>query len=393
MIILYFVFLLYLSVSIYYTSNTRLTKKVFLVSIAFAILAFFQEVQKDSDLTEAFYHLDILRQKGWDYFSHPFLDQSMYFTGRDILKVYFFILSLLPYNNFYSAISIFLIYFLPLYSICSICQKYRISPQKTKYLLILLIWMIDFFDGSNGVRNMLSFSIFTHALMQDLYIKSKQKKLLIWIFYIISALLHSSAWILILLRSILYIKKKRIIIIISIILIVWPIVLQYIPFLYGNDNAIMSSMEHHANAYTHNNSDTGNFNSENFNNSTSYILMRIFRIAHVLLLTYMILYTWKRSKTLPSFYLFMLLLSGFCIGATSPSIATNVLTRYSFAMIFLTPLSYLTYNQSIKNKKYIIIGNYKIEFFGLALISITILFNYYMFRYHYHYMFFGFNLY
>ncbi|MCZ8372448.1 hypothetical protein O6P32_06950 [Phocaeicola sp. KGMB11183] len=391
MIILYFFFLLYLSASIYYTPKNKLKKRIFLVSIAFAILAFFQEVQKDSDLTVAFYHLDILRQKGWNYFSHPDLAQDIYFTGRDILKIYFYILSLLPYNNFYSAISIFFIYFLPLNGILTICQNYQIPYTKTKYLLILLLWMIDFFDGSNGVRNMLSFSIFSYALMKDICIK--QNKLLTWGLYIISALLHSSAWILILLRSILYIKKKRIIIAISIMLIVWPIALQYIPFLSGNDNAIMNSMQHHANAYTHTGSDSGNFNSDNFNNSTSYILMRIFRIVHVLLLTYMILYTWKRAKTLPPFYLFMLLLSGFCIGSTSPSIANNVLSRYSFAMIFLTPLTYLIYNQLIKNKKYIIIGNYKIEFFALALIFITILFNYYMFRYHYHYMFFGFNLY
>lgn len=388
MIILYFTILICISVLIFNAQPHRLKNVIIFVAIFLSILAFFQEVSKESDLNTAFYHLDKIRQLGWNYFNTNDIHESMYFSGRDALKVYFYILSIFPYNNFYSSISIFFIYYLPLKSTLTVCSFYRTPIKTTRYLLILLIWMIDFYDASNGVRNMLSFSIFIYALIQDLYSATKQKKILSGGLYLISALIHSSAWVLILLRLLLFIKNKRLYIIIGVVLITWSYSLEYlVPILQNINGSISGALEHQLNAYTHNNnmSATGNFDTSGFNNQASYLLMRLFRIIHISLFIYMFYLLWKRANKLSPLPIFVFLLSAFCIGSTSSNIANNVLTRYSFAIIFLTPIFYAYYNAMPIRKKELI----GIERFALGLIIVALLFNYYMFRYHYHYMYFN----
>lgn len=390
MIILYFTVLTCLSIFIFNARLSMLKNVVFIVATFLSILAFFQEVSKGSDLNTAFYHLDKIRQLGWNYFNTKDINESMYFSGRDALKVYFYILSFFPYNNFYSSISIFFIYYLPLKSTLTVCSFYRTHIKTTKYLLILLIWMIDFFDASNGVRNMLSFSIFIYALIQELYSVTKQKRFISWGLYIISALIHSSAWILILLRLLLFLKNKRLYIMAGIVLLIWSYSLEYLtPLLQTISGSISGSLEHQLNAYTYNNNTAGNFDTTGFNNQSSYLLMRLFRIIHISLFIYMFYLLWDRAKRLSSLPIFVFLLSTFCIGSAFSNIANNVLTRYSFAMIFLTPIFYTYYNAMPIRKKEVI----GIERFALGLIIVALLFNYYMFRYHYHYMYFNLQTY
>lgn len=389
--ILFFTILVILSIYIYKTPINKANTKV--IALVFAVMAFFQEVNSDSDLMTAFYHLDKLRQDGWQYFYSGNISESFYFNGRDLLKVYFYILSFLPYNNFYSAISVFLIYYLSLISVLKTCHYYHTSIVKTKYLFILLIWMIDFYDGSNGVRNMLAFSIFVHTLVNDcFYAKTKIRKVWVWCLYIASAMLHSAAWALIIIRLLVSkTNSKRFLIIVGMILVAWPITLQYIlPSLGTINNSIFKAIIHSITAYTtEGQSQTGNFDIENFNNSTSYILMRYFRLIHILLILYMFYLTRSKFIKPTSLPKFIFLLSGFCIGTAFSNVAGNVLSRYSFALIFLTPIFYAYYNTIPIRKKKL----EKIEICALYLLGITMLFNYYMFRYHYHYMHFGLTIY
>lgn len=393
MIILYFLILFFISILIINTNPRRIKNSILISSIILAMLAFFQIVREDSDLMVAFEHIDNIRKFGWSYFNNDDIINNMYFSGRYALKIYFYLLSFLPFDNFYSAISIFFIYYLSLKGSLIACKYYKIPSLYTKYILILLIWLIDFYDAANGVRNMLSFSIFVYALVYDLC--NDKKKYIPYILYIISPLLHSSAWLLIALRLILFIKNKYIITLFLLLLIFWSFGLEYTSIISDSSNTITESMNHHIEAYTDNNNNaSGNFDVQNYNNSSSYLLMRFFRILHILIIVYFIFKIYKKYRNLSSLHVYILLLSAFCIGSTFSNIAANVLTRYSFSIIFLTPIFYSSYIfLPMKKKKFIIINNYIIEHLALLLIIITVLFNYYMFRYHYHYMFFGFNLY
>lgn len=397
MIVLYFIILLIASYTIWTLKGSQFREGILFVALIFAVLTFFQVLKEDSDLYVAFYHLNQIRQQGWSYFSDTDLVSNYYFTGRDALKVYFYLLSFLPYNNFYSAISIFIIFYLPMRATLIAGKYYGLSNVSIKYLLILLIWMIDFMDGSNGVRNMLSFSIFSYAFVFEMYRENKKgKHIIAWCLYIVSAFIHSSAWVLVILRLCLFIKNKKIQIALGAILLCWSLGLQYIPFLNIGDseNAVVGSMSHHVEAYTTlENSSSSNFNEETFNNQSSYILMRYFRIAHVLLIGSIIFKAWRTQRKLSETFSYILLLGCFCIGSTVSSLATNILSRFSFEMIFLTPIFYANYSQLPIKHTYINVLGKRFEKFAFGLFVIALLFNYYMFRYHYHYMFFDFLLY
>ena len=142
---------------------------IIFISLSFGILAFFQNVSEYSDLAEAFEYLNGLRQRGFDYFSIDHYTIQNYFSGKIGLQIYFYICSLFPYNNFYSAIAMSLMYFFVLKALQYAADYYEIETLYLKNLIILALLSIDFFDASNGVRNMFAFSIFIYGLSLDIF--------------------------------------------------------------------------------------------------------------------------------------------------------------------------------------------------------------------------------
>ena len=393
--ILFYVALCTLSLYIYQSKSAVLHKTILVVSFVLSVLAFFQDVNQDSDLMVAFEHLDNIRRFGWSYFKSAEIATSYYFTGRDGLKVYFYLLSLMPCNNFFSAVSVFLFYYLPMLGFVKCASHYNVSISCVKWCLILLIWMVDFFDGSNGVRNMLSFGIFAYAVMGDLLIEEKKVSIKSMIYYVVAALIHSSAWILVALRLVLYVKKDKYVFAIGVALLFWSLGVKHLNIseLMGGDNAISGSMEHHVSSYAGDNTGEGNYSSDIFNNSASYMLMRTFRLVHVLAVLFLMLRLWKKQRQIDCLMKFVYLLSCFCLGAYLSSFATNIFTRYSFEMIFLTPVFLACYNSQSVRHFFLEFYNRRISLVSASFLLIILLFNYYQFRYHYHYMHFGFNIY
>ncbi|NPD92800.1 hypothetical protein [Xylanibacter muris] len=392
--ILFFITLCFLVFILYNAQSRDRENRVFFVALFFAGLAFFQSVDINSDLQVAFSHLNQIRKFGWKYFDND-IESSFYFTGRDALKLYFYLLSFFSYNNFYSAISIFFIYYLPMKNVLLLSKRYSLQNLQINYLLILIIITIDFYDCANGVRNALAFAVFAHAIVLDLYYK-KHIYIILWciFLYLISAFLHSSAWILIVLRILLLLCiRKKTLLVMGCFVIFWSFyVLTFSPFLTDSDNSVFQSLNHHVEAYTDSTSESLNFDSESFNNRKSYILMRSFRILHVIVVLYFFTKMLKSYKT-TMLQNYVFLLGCFCIGATSVNLATNILSRFSFEMIFLVPLFCLESLVSPIGNKYRILFNIKMNSLLLSLTIVALLFNYYMFRYHYYYMLFNFCLY
>lgn len=120
------------------------------------------------------------------------------------------------------------------------------------------------------------------------------------------------------------------------------------------------------------------------------MLMRTFRLFHVLAILFPILFIWIRNRSIDNIMKYIYLLSCFCLGAYLSSFATNIFTRYSFEIIFLTPVFFVAYTSRIILLN---LGQYKLNRLAVVFLIIVLLFNYYLFRYHYHYMHFGFNIY
>lgn len=395
--VLFLFFLLFACCSIAFYKKEKINALVYLLCTCLFALAFFQEVDSLSDLNEAFYQLDQIRKEGFSYFEKSNVLMSMYFYGRYALQIYFYILSFFPCNNFYSAISILLIYYLSFANILKYYNAGLVDIRYTKMMLLVLLFLVDFYDGANGVRNMLSFSIFIYAVVRDLcFSRGKKEKFFCIMLYAVSVFLHSSAWALLVIRVLLCLKKQYVIILCGVLFL---FVSLFVPNVYDafgayKDVPVMGALLHGLDSYAISDAGSMNYDKSAFNMQSSYIMMSFFRKILLVLLIYQIYKVKRFARELPPILMFSLLLCLFALGTGFSSFATNVLTRYSYAVIFLTPIIFLEIN-ILKKKLLSEDESFEVKDrkFEQMLICVIILFSYYMFRYHYSYMHFAFRLY
>lgn len=356
-------------------------KLILFVSLAFGVLAFFQKPSEQSDLAEAFRYLNGLRQSGFEYFQNEHYTIQNYFSGKIGLQIYFYLCSLLPFNNFYSAIAVFLMYFFILKSIQVSAEYYQLEGKSIKNLFILFLLLFDFYDASNGVRNMFAFSMFVYGLTLDVFRNRKITGLLL---YVIATTIHPSTAALIILRYLQILQNVVLRLAIGGVLLLWSSGITGIsrllaPFTGISAIAMIQSKLYYYSLLggTNENFGTG------FNTSSSYMMMRSFRIVLVItiiVITYVILKNTQKQKTIATFAQYLCF---FSLGTLAPIMATNVFTRYSFAIIMITPILYAEYlNLEIKEKK-LQLGGVSIRLSTTMLLIVILLFNYYMFLYHY----------
>ena len=377
--ITYGLFLIFIVFVILKIRVRDVNKLILFVSIAFGVLAFFQRVSDMSDLSEAFGYLNGIRGVGFSYFQNKHYEIQNYYSGKIGLQVYFYLCSLLPYNNFYSAIAVFITYFCILKSVQNTADYYTIDSCTLTRLMVLTIVILDFYDISNGVRNMFAFSIFVFALSLDIF---KGRRVLSAVMYLVAASIHPSTMALIVLRYIQLVKSTAVKIIVGFMLVMWSNGLQGIASLLEPFSHIkMVSVVYGKLAYysllqgSNENFGTG------FNTDASYIMMRYFRIGFVIIFLIMIIMVIRRGNEKVS--TFGLYLGLFSLGTLAPILATNVFTRYSMAIFMLTPSMYCEYLAQDISKKKVRIGRVCIDGIMFGFIVCAVLFNYYMFMYHY----------
>lgn len=393
----YLFFLIFASIYIKKSSPEKIDKASLIISVILFILAFFQKVDNLSDLNLAFEYLDKLRNDGPSFFQQLDVRTSLYFLGRYSLQVYFYIISLLPWNNFFSSIAIFVIYFLSFKSVLRFYHANYINIDCAKMLLILLLLLIDFYDGSNGVRNMLSFSIFIYAIVWDLcFAKTKRELIFCFILYFIAAFLHSSAWILLAIRCILFLKRFSNPLFIGGLLLACSYATTNFAEMLApySDVPVVGAVLHGFDAYAFAESSSYNFDEAAFNTQSKYLMMSKFRLLFIFILLFFIYRNRKKSEQYSPILLYSIFLCFFALGTGLSEMATNVLTRYSYAIIFLAPI--ITAEISMREEWcigtsfYRNIISYKMF---LCLLVIILLFNYYMFGQHYYNLHFDFILY
>lgn len=376
-----YIFFIYIfcASALIYTANEKNIKTIIrVVCVGFATLAFFQKVQTASDLTMAFQHLNNLRIYGWDYFNQI---SSFHFTGRFSQQVYFYLLSFLPVNNFYSGISMFIVYYCMLMSVHEIAVFNNVKFKNEKILLLLAVFLADFYDYSNGVRNIMAFSIFIYFFVGE--ITKYKNKYICWFMYIVAATFHTAVWPLIIFRILLVVEKKWFKWLVGCITVVWSNGLSSVANFLNIFASIpaVQGIQHGLRAYTEGTG--GNYAETVFNMSSSYLLMRSFRLFLAFAILIMILFVWTRKRNLSTLMTYGLYMTAFTLGAAVSGLATNILSRYSLALILLCPLLYGEFSTLQMPKKYLKFDSVRIELVACLLGIVAILFNYYFFRYHY----------
>lgn len=377
----YGLFLAFVIIVIKKIQVKKIGNLIIFISVSFGVLAFFQNVSQYSDLSEAFRYLNGIRQNGFSYFSINHYTIKNYFSGRIGLQIYFYICSLFPYNNFYSAIAMALMYFFVLKSIQYIADYYKIKTSVLKNLIILTLLSIDFYDASNGVRNMFAFSIFIYGLSLDIL---KNKKIISLILYILAITLHPSTIALVVLRYLQFIKQTLLKVIIGLFLVLWSGgISQITNFLNPYRSIEVVSTIYDKLMYYSTLAGTNENFAEGFNTSSSYMTMRAFRILWVALVIIAAIFVIKNSKEKKSIAIFSMYLGFFSIGTLTPILATNVFTRYTFGIIMVTPMLLTEYLSANFRRKYIKIGSVIMDAVIFGFLIVLMLFNYYMFLYHY----------
>jgi len=356
-----------------------------LVSLCYAVLAFFQYADPVTDLYTAYSYIDMTKIYGWSFLTNSSVSEG-YFSGKFVLQLYFYLMSLLPFKNLYSAIPTFLIYYLNLKVAHKAAGHFKLSYINTRFLLCFVMIILDFYALSNGVRNYWSFAVFLYALYADLF---EGKTKLCWIGYIIAIGIHPATVVLLVIRLLCYIRSVYIKVVILAVMALWSNLIELAVAILSAFTSvpIIRLIVSKLLGYTSYGNNT-NFSADNFNASSSYMMMHGFRTIFLVVMLLVIIQLLNKKKntsdyTMVGFYLLM-----FGLGATAATVATNVLTRYSVAMTMMTPAILSEAHQEDIKRYTLVVGKIRINWVGMAMCACLMLFNYYyLLVEYYHYQF------
>lgn len=131
----------------------------FLVTAALTVVAYNAVPADTDDLFRYYDVIDILRQGGMEKFRQMLDTNSQNWGALPVCGYYFYFISLLPYNNFLPAITIFIVYgsmFLMLYKMAN---RFNVSKGHLFIATIFSLTTYWFYDTCSGIRNGLAFAI------------------------------------------------------------------------------------------------------------------------------------------------------------------------------------------------------------------------------------------
>lgn len=201
--------------------NMKSIKSYFWITIiGLSVLAFMYIPIEAVDLYRHYQMLDQLRIEGFSYFSLHKWDTLW------IWSTYAYLISLLKYNGFLPAITIIIGYGCILNTLYKCCIKFNLSKYDFIFSFVFFLFLFNYVELLSGIRNMLSFCIFSHFLYIDLI--ENRKKSLCFIIYFLLCFLHSSMIIPLIIRTMLFLCKKYILILNCLVLLFWNMFLPLI---------------------------------------------------------------------------------------------------------------------------------------------------------------------
>ncbi len=169
-------------------SNQMFKLYIFLLAVGLAILAYHMDVLPESDLAN---------HHGWiDLFRRNEISSSYSFSRSNIGSfLYFWLISFLPDNNYFQAISVFICYILMFSLAYQVCKD-NDAPKSVFWVCIAaILTAYNFYMMANCIRYWLVFSVFFYLLYNELV--RKKSKLLIWAGYILLIFFHYGALLLV----------------------------------------------------------------------------------------------------------------------------------------------------------------------------------------------------
>jgi len=149
-----------------------------------------------------------------------------------IRSIYFYLISLTPYNEFLPGITVFCVYYINLNIIYKIGKKYNVSTQYIVMSALLFIASNNFLTTLSGIRSDLAFSIFLYFLYLELV--EKKFKILSWLMYLLMCFLHNTMIIFVIFRLFIEIKNQLIIKGLQLLLLLWFFIINYIMAFLGS---------------------------------------------------------------------------------------------------------------------------------------------------------------
>lgn len=136
--------------------------------------------------------------------------QNSEYHNQPLVAGYLWLFSLLKYNGFLFGVTTFI--FLMFLSGILLNMKKVYSYTSTNLIVVKIITLMTFnlFFQIEGIRNFLSFMIFAFALTEDLFGYAKSDKLIAYVLYVVSILIHPSVTIFIIIRLIISVRYRRI---------------------------------------------------------------------------------------------------------------------------------------------------------------------------------------
>lgn len=197
-VIICFIFLIFNYLNIYL--NVKLKRKrcmiIFLtLLLSIIVIAFMTKPYEGDDLTRYFMHIQNFRDQGINYYyTFPYKDNLL-------ITILFYVISLTPYNNLISIISV-----ITFYSVIFLLLHKFYKDCSSRYLSLFIVAFTSFVYINHiisGIRSPMAFAIFALILLYD----NENRNISYSLLYIIPLMIHSSTIVFIGLILLMKIKK------------------------------------------------------------------------------------------------------------------------------------------------------------------------------------------
>lgn len=287
------------------------------------------------------------------------LHYSPYAT-QPLVAFYVWIFSLFQKNGFFFFATAFLFLISISLMIIKAIQYFNLNKNIGIVVQIVVLMTFNFFYEIEGVRNFLSFSIFSTALFIDFNTKEKKWRILCFIFYVIAYMFHPAVLPFIFFRLILLLKSKFLFGVVSIFSLV------YTPFL----NNILSVF-HQLNLGTtiDDMTQTYLYGQNNYNSFTSSTEIIVVSLILVSLIFEVMLFKKQKASTYLSkdYYRFYVLTILFTLGSF---LSAQVYLRSIMLVLFLSmPIKSIMFSNLVNTD----VSNYtSIKLYRVAICILAI---------------------
>ena len=178
--------------------------KLFLFGLAclMGVLSFhITDIREGYDLFSHYRTLDLFRALGPAYFAEFSKTESL-----PLFALYFYLVSLLPKNEFLPAITAFLVYGVNFFMAYKVYRRFSLSKRTLMILTIFLMCNLNYAGIVSGIRFNLAASVAILALYYDFF---EGRKLISACLIAVSAMLHSSIILILLVRILLIPCTKK----------------------------------------------------------------------------------------------------------------------------------------------------------------------------------------